>query len=74
MGPQKQKFNDPFAAGQLVGMMVILTFIERDGGISEDMLYQLKFKAADELQGYFNEPTEDICLKVEKIVDERCTI
>lgn len=76
MQPQ-QSLNgtvDDFTAGQMVGMIVMLTFIEKNGEIPEDMVYKLKSKACDGLQEYFDKPSEDIFLMIDNIVDERCVL
>lgn len=66
----KNDFTDPFSAGQMVGMVVMLTFIERNNGIDEDTLRKIKQTAADNVQEYFNKPTEDIFLMIDKLVTE----
>lgn len=63
-------FTDPFNAGQMVGMLVMLTFIEKNNGIQEDMLEQIKAVAASNLQDFFQKPTEDIHLIVNDLVNE----
>lgn len=63
-------FTDPFNAGQMVGMLVMLTFIEKNKGISKDVLEKIKDVAAENVQGYFDKPTEDIHLMIQNIVKE----
>lgn len=63
-------FKDPFNAGQMVGMLVMLMFIERNKGISEKGMREIKQVAADNLQQYFDKPSEDIFLMVDNIVKE----
>lgn len=65
-----QKYKDPFNAGQMVGMLVVLTSIEKNGGITQEVIDRLKFAAADNVQEYFNKPTEDIFLMVDRLVQE----
>jgi hypothetical protein len=65
---------DDFVAGQLVGMVVMLTFFEKHDEIPEEVLDKLKFKSGEQLQSYFEKPTEDIFLMIDQIVDERCKI
>lgn len=62
--------NDPFTAGQMVGMLVILTFIENNEGIPESVLQQIKDIAATNAQTYFDKPTEDIFLMIDDLVNE----
>lgn len=64
------KYKDPFSAGQMVGMLVVLTSIEKNGGISQEVIDRLKMASADSVQEYFNKPTEDIFLMVDKLVEE----
>lgn len=65
---QNDPFNDPFSAGQLVGMLVILTYIENNKGISQDHLEKLKLACADKSSNYLQKPTEDIFLFVNTLV------
>ena len=69
--PQLTKnLSDPFSAGQLTGMLVMLTFIEKNNGIAEGTLDQLKRITADSLQEYFDRPSEDIHLMINNLVKE----
>lgn len=61
---------DPFQAGQMVGMLVILTFIEKNDGISGEALDQIKWACANNVQNYLQKPSEDIFLMVNNIVNE----
>lgn len=63
-------FTDPFNAGQMVGMLVVLTFIENNGGIPKDLLEKMKQLAANNAQDYLQQPTEDIFLMVDNLVNE----
>lgn len=63
-------YSDPFNAGQMVGMLVTLSFIEKNGGIPEAVLQKIKGIAADKAQVYFNKPTEDIFLMIDDLVSE----
>lgn len=67
---QSKDFKDPFNAGQMVGMLVILTYIENNRGISQDMIDMIKQVAADNSQVYLEKPTEDIFLMVDNLVKE----
>lgn len=62
--------KDPFVAGQMIGMLVILTFIENNQGIPVEILDQLKKVAATNAEVYFEKPAEDIHLMVENILKE----
>jgi hypothetical protein len=61
---------DPFNAGQMVGMLVMLTFIEKNKDIPENMLDELKQVTANNAQIYLQKPTEDIFLLVDNLVKE----
>lgn len=63
-------FKDPFNAGQMVGMLVALTFIENQGGISAEILEKIKFVCATNAQTYLDKPTEDIFLMIDQLVKE----
>ena len=63
-------FKDPFSAGQMVGILVMLTFIEKNKGIPEPVLRQLKSVAADNIQLFFDKPSEDIFLMIDNLVNE----
>lgn len=67
---RKNDFNDPFNAGQMIGMLVMLTFIEKNGGITQEVINRVKDLAADNVQEYFDKPTEDIFLMVDNLVKE----
>jgi len=67
---KNKDFTDPFDAGQLVGMLVMLKFIECNNGIEEDTLERLMTTTADTLQGYFERPSEDIHLIIDNLVKE----
>lgn len=67
---QKTDFSDPFSAGQMVGMLVTLTFIENNGGITQDIIDQLKRHAATNTEEYLSKPAEDIYLMIDELVKE----
>lgn len=67
---QIHNFQDPFNAGQMVGMLVMLNFIERNNGIPETVLDEIKNTAANNLEIYFQQPAEDIHLMINNIVNE----
>lgn len=66
--------KDPFVAGQMIGMLVILTFVENNRGIPIEVLDQLKTVAANNAQDYFEKPAEDIHLMVDNILKEIKTL
>lgn len=67
---QTKDFKDPFNAGQMIGMLVMLTFIEQNHGITEEALNKIRWICANNAQHYLEKPTEDIFLMVESIVKE----
>jgi len=67
--PVKQ-FNDPFSVGQLVGMLVVLTFIEKNDGIQKEFLDRLRSTCAERSAEYLEKPTEDIFLLVDTLVKD----
>ena len=68
--PQSQSSTDPFDAGQMVGMLIMLTYIENNNGLSDAELQKIKNVTADKVQEYFNKPTEDILLMINNITRE----
>lgn len=71
---KNNNFKDPFNAGQMVGMLVVLTFIERNGGITQDIIEQVKQTCADNVQVFFDKPTEDIFLMIDNMVKDINTL
>lgn len=67
---KKADFKDPFAAGQLIGMLVMITFIEKNPDASEDMYLQIRSTVANNLQEFLGKPAEDINLMIDSIVSE----
>lgn len=67
---QQHNYSDPFNAGQMVGMLVMLTFIERNNGIPEEMLLQMKSACAMNAETYLQKPIEDIFLMIDKMVGD----
>ena len=67
---QSIDFKDPFNAGQMVGMLVMLTFIENNDGISQEMLDRIKEITAENAQAYLEKPAEDIFLMVDNLAKE----
>lgn len=68
--PNPYDYNDPFTAGQMVGMLVVLTFIEQNNGIDAEALEKLKEVAATNAQTFLQKPTEDIYLMINDLVKE----
>ena len=68
--PHPPNYKDPFTAGQMVGMLVMIDFIEENPSIPIEVLRKLKTVSADNVQGYFEKPTEDIFLMINNIVKE----
>lgn len=65
------QFNDPFSVGQLVGMLVMITFIEKNGGtIPKQYVDKLKLTCADKASDFLQSPSEDIFLMVDRLVEE----
>lgn len=62
--------SDPFIAGQMIGMLVILTFVEKNQGIPMKVLEQLKQVAANNAQEFLGKPSEDIFLMVDNLVKD----
>ena len=67
---QKFDFDDPFNVGQMIGMLITLSFIEKNQGISDETLQNVKAKAADNVQNYLNKPTEDVLLMIDDLVED----
>lgn len=64
------QFNDPFSVGQLVGMLVIMTFIEKNGGITQAQIDKMKMMCAEKSATFLQQPTEDIFLLVDRLVEQ----
>lgn len=67
---QAKDFNDPFNAGQMIGMLVMLTFIQKNPGVPPEALDKLKWTCATNAEAYMNKPAEDIHLFIDKLVNE----
>lgn len=63
-------FNDPFVAGQMVGMLVMLTFIENNNGIPKELLQEIKQTCANNIETFLDKPIEDIFLMVDNMVKD----
>lgn len=65
-----KNFKDPFNAGQMVGMLVILIFLEKNKEVSSDSLDKLKWICANNAATFFDKPTEDVFLEIDNLVKE----
>lgn len=63
-------FKDPFNAGQMVGMLVMLTFIENNKGIPAEALEKLRWTCADNAAIFLDKPAEDIFLMINRLVKD----
>lgn len=63
-------FNDPFNAGQMIGMLVMLRFIETHQGIPQEVLDKLRWTCATNAEAYMEKPAEDIHLFIDNLVKE----
>ena len=63
-------YDDPFSAGQMVGMMVVLSIIEKSGGIDDETSRRLRHVAADGAQKYLGMPSEDIHLLIDRLIEK----
>jgi len=66
----QKDFNEPFNAGQMIGMLTILVYLEERGNISQEMLDELKWVCAGNAQVFLDKPSEDILLMASKAVKE----
>lgn len=67
-------FNNPFNAGQMMGIITVLMFIENSGGISDDTLQRVKQTCADNLSIFLKNPSEDILMMIDNVVKEMSTL
>lgn len=63
-------FSDPFNAGQMVGMLVMITFLEVHKHISAEELEKLKWVCAENASIFLDKPTEDVFLIIDNIVKD----
>lgn len=68
--PNSKDFNDPFNAGQMIGMMVMLTFIETHPNIPVENLEKLKWVCANNAGIFLDKAPEDVFLVIDNIVKE----
>jgi hypothetical protein len=67
---QAKDFNDPFNAGQMIGMLVMLSFLEKHPNIPREAIDKLKWTCATNAEAYMDKPAEDIHLFIENLVKE----
>lgn len=65
-----KNYDDPFSVGQIVGMMVVLTYIEQNGGIEIELLEKLNQVCAEKSAGYLERPPEDVFLLINELVKD----
>lgn len=63
-------FKDPFNAGQMVGMLVMITFLEQHKHIPAEQLEKLKWVCADNASIFLEKPPEDVFLVIDNIVKD----
>ncbi len=63
-------FKDPFNAGQMVGMLVMITFLEVHDHITEKEIEKLKWVCANNAAIFMDKPTEDVFLIIDNIVKD----
>ncbi len=63
-------FNDPFNAGQMVGMLVMITFLEKQQHVPGDQLEKLKWVCAENASIFMDKPPEDVFLIIDNIVKD----
>lgn len=68
--PNSKDFADPFNAGQMVGMLVMITFLENHQGIPIEKIEQLKWVCANNASVFLDKPPEDVFLLINNIVKE----
>lgn len=69
MQPQSYDEKDSFFSGQMVGMIVLVKLIEETPKIMDnpEVLEKLRWKCAQNLESYFEQPAEDILLNIDRI-------
>ena len=63
-------FKDPFNAGQMVGMLVMIAFLEEHDRIPVEQIEKLKWVCADNASIFLDKPTEDVFLMINNIVKD----
>lgn len=67
---EPKDFSDPFNAGQMIGMLMMVTFLQKNPTIPSEAVEQLKWACANNVQDFFQKPSEDIFLMVNGLVNE----
>ncbi len=65
-----QDFKDPFNAGQMVGMLVMVRFIETHQGVPPEALEKLKWVCANNAAVFLEKPAEDVFLVIDNLVKD----
>jgi hypothetical protein len=52
----------------MVGMLVMLTFIEQNNGVPKQAMEKIKWTAATNASIYFDKPAEDVFLMIDSII------
>lgn len=68
--PNSKDFSDPFNAGQMVGMLVMVTFLEKNPQIPRENIEKLKWVCANNAGVFLGKPAEDVFLIIDHIVEE----
>ena len=69
--PQNSKDStDPFNAGQMVGMLVMVTFIEKHKHVDAEQIEKLKWVCAANAGVFLEKPAEDVFLIIDNLVKE----
>lgn len=69
--PNSKDFSDPFNGGQMVGMLVMLTFFEKHKDhIPKEGLEHLKWVCAENAGTFLNKPAEDVFLLINNLVKD----
>lgn len=69
--PQNNKdFSDPFNAGQMVGMLVMVTFLENNKDVPMETIDRLKWICANNASVFLDKPAEDVFLMIDNIVKD----
>lgn len=66
----EQDFKDPFNAGQMVGMMMMLATIEKNDGISQKAMDKIKWSCANNAQYYLDKHPEDIFVMIDNMIKD----
>lgn len=67
---QMKDFKDPFNAGQMVGMLVMLTFLENNQNIPPAALDKLRWTCATNAEAFLEKPAEDIFMLIDNLVKD----